>query len=236
MDINLLEEKLKIKITKQLQEKFDNFEQLFKIYNAHTNLISKNDEKNLFEKHIFDSLCLSLFFDKYKMQKDAKILDIGTGGGFPSVPLSIVYDDLQVYPLDSIAKKIGFIELIQKELRLENIHPMCKRAEELPDNMRESFDFVTSRAVAPLNMLLEYAVPYLKTGGYFIAFKSKTADEETNAARNALEILNSKLIDRIKYELPHEETFTREFIIIKKVKPTSLKYPRKSGQAKKNPL
>ncbi len=231
-----IEKNLGLKIDKQTQERLENFEQLFKVYNSHTNLVSKNDEKNLFEKHIYDSLCLSLFFKKYSLNEKTKLMDIGTGGGFPSIPLSIFYKETEIFPVDSIAKKIGFIELIEKELRLENLHPTCKRAEDLPKEMRATFDVVTCRAVAPLNTLLEYAIPFLKTGGHFVAFKSKTAKEEIDAAENALKVLNSEIVDRIPYELPHEEDFTREFIVIKKLKKTPSLYPRKSGLARKNPL
>lgn len=236
MDTNIIEKNLPLKLNKKSLENFENFAQLFKIYNSHTNLISKNDEKNLFEKHIYDSLCISLFINKYIKEDSIKILDIGTGGGFPSIPVAIAYNNFQIYPLDSIAKKIGFIELVQKELRLDNLHPICKRVEELPQNSRESFDIVTSRAVAPLNILLEYAIPFVKNNGYFVAFKSKNSDNEINTAQNALKILNSKIIARIKYNLPTEQLFSRELLIIKKEKNTPSIYPRKSGQAKKNPL
>ena len=236
MNLELLEQNLNIKITKQIQEKFDTFEQLFKIFNSHTNLISKNDQEKLFEKHIYDSLCINLFLDKYPQKEDAEILDIGTGGGFPTIPLSIIKPNYQIYPLDSISKKIGFIELVQKELRLENLHPICCRAEELPAENREYYDIAISRAVAPLNIILEYAIPFIKPNGYFIAYKSKNAQEEIRNADNALLLLNSAITDRIQYSLPTEIEHTRELIVIKKEKQTLQKYPRKSGQAKKFPL
>lgn len=235
-NIETLEKKLNITISKQTNEKFESFSQLFKIYNSHTNLISKNDEKNLFEKHIYDSLALNLFLKKYNQKQNAKILDIGTGGGFPSIPLAICCEDLKITPLDSIAKKIGFIELVQKELRLENLNPICKRVEELATNYKESFDIVTSRAVASLNTLLEYTIPYVKVGGYFVAYKSKNADEEIANAQNAFEKLNAKIIDRIEYKLPLDEDHFRELLVIQKTSSTPKTYPRKSGQAKKNPL
>lgn len=235
-NIEIIQNNLNIEITKQINEKFENFSQLFKIYNSHTNLVSKNDEKNLFEKHIYDSLCFSLFLAQYPQKETIKILDIGTGGGFPSIPLSLIYNNFEIYPLDSIAKKIGFIELIQKELRLENLKPTCKRVEDLPLNMKESFDIVTSRAVAPLNVLIEYAIPYIKTNGYFVAFKAKNSDEEIKNAQNALSTLHSKVETRIPYKLPLEEEHFRELIVIKKLAKSPSIYPRKSGLARKNPL
>ena len=124
---NLIQKDLNFQITKLFEERMNTFEQLFKIYNSHTNLVSKNDEKNLFEKHIYDSLCFILFKNKYNINNNIKLMDIGTGGGFPSIPLSIAYPEMEICPVDSIAKKIGFIELVQKELRLDNLHPICKR-------------------------------------------------------------------------------------------------------------
>lgn len=234
--IELIEKLTGNKLTKLAQQQLNDFIQIFKIYNSHTNLVSKNDEKNLFEKHIYDSLNLCLFLEKYKIKQNAKILDIGTGGGFPSIPISILYPDIQVYPLDSVAKKIGFVELVQKELRLDNLHPICKRVEEISDDYREYFDVVTSRAVASLNILLEYSIPYAKVNGYFVAFKSKGADEELVCAQNALSVLKCKTADRIQYNLPSLEMYTRELVVIEKQESTSRIYPRKSGQAKKNPL
>lgn len=236
MDNELVEKNLKITLSKKQNEQFLQFEELFKIYNSHTNLVSKNDEANLFEKHIYDSLCFNLFLEKYKIDGQKRILDIGTGGGFPAIPLSIAFPEFQVFPVDSIAKKIGFIELIEKELRLENIHPICKRSEDLEPEFKESFDIVTSRAVASLNILLEYTLPFVKTGGYFVAYKSKNSKEEIELAKNSLNVLNGEIIDEIAYELPNHCDYTRELIVIKKTKKTPKGYPRKSGIAKKNPL
>ncbi len=234
--IELTEKLLDRNLTKQELLQFCDYEKLFKFYNAHTNLISKNDENVFFEKHIYDSLCLSVFFNKYRIPENIKLLDVGTGGGFPSVPLSIVYPEMQIYPVDSVAKKIGFIELVQKELRLENLHPLCKRVEDLNRDFKNSFDVVTSRAVAALNVLLEYTVPFAKTGGYFAAYKSKNAAQEIAQAANASDVLKCEFLESISYNLPLEQDYTRELLIFKKNRNTSKDYPRKSGQAKKNPL
>lgn len=234
--IELIEKLLGKQLSKQQLLQFGDYETLFKIYNSHTNLISKNDANVFFEKHIYDSLCLSLFFDRYNISHQIKLLDVGTGGGFPSIPLSIVYPDMQIYPVDSVAKKIGFIELVQKELRLENLHPMCKRVEDLNRDFKNSFDVVTSRAVASLNILLEYTIPFAKAGAYFAAYKSKNAQEELALASNAMDVLKCEFLESISYNLPLEQDYTRELLIFKKNNNTSKDYPRKSGQAKKNPL
>lgn len=232
----LIEQLIGEELPKLTQERLQNFEQLFKIYNSHTNLVSKNDEKVLFEKHIYDSLCLALFFKKFNINTSAKILDVGTGGGFPSLPLAIVFPQLQIYPLDSIAKKIGFIEFVQKELRLDNIHAICKRAEELPHEKKGCFDVVTSRAVASLNTLLEYTVPFASLNGFVVAFKSKNVDEELQNAQNAISVLKCQTADHIKYSLPFIEEHKRELVVFRKTGKTPFIYPRKSGQAKKSPL
>lgn len=227
---------INIELAKQEIEKIQNFVQLFKFYNAHTNLVSKNDEQYIYEKHIYDSFALSLFIQKYKIDNDATVLDIGTGGGFPSIPLSILYPEMKITPLDSIAKKIGFIEFVQKELRLDNLLPVCKRVEEVDDSFRSSFDVVTSRAVASLNTLLEYTIPFVKVGSYFVAFKSKNIDSEIEQAKNAFKILNCKVVDKITYVLPTDEALTRELVIIKKLAETPDCYPRKMGLPRKKPL
>ena len=234
MKTELLEQ-LGLNITKTAQTRLNDFLMVFKSYNAHTNLVSRHDEEFFFEKHIYDSLAINLFFQKYGLEK-FRMLDVGTGGGFPSVPVAIFYDSCPILAIDSVSKKIGFVELAQKLLQLENLTPASKRVEDLRPEDKESFDIVTSRAVAQLNTLLEYAIPYLKVGGYFVAYKAQTADEEIQKSENALKILNAKVVDIIEYSLPNLEDYTRKLIIIKKTGKTPPHYPRKSGNAKKNPL
>lgn len=234
MQFNLLEE-LGLSVTKGALTRLNDFMMVFNSYNAHTNLVSKNDEAVFFEKHIYDSLAMNLFLKKYGI-KDFKMLDIGTGGGFPSLPIAIFYDKAKILAIDSISKKIGFVELAAKELQLVNLTPASKRAEDLNEADKESFDIVTSRAVAQLNVLLEYAIPYLKVGGYFVAYKSQNSDAEIENAKNALKVLNAKVVDEIEYKLPNLQEHNRKLIIIKKTGKTPFVYPRKSGNAKKSPL
>lgn len=216
-----------------LEEIFSKYKEEFLKYNNHTNLISKNDESVLFEKHIFDSLSINLFNE---IKSCKTLLDIGTGGGFPSVPIAIAFQEIKVTGVDSINKKIKFINEIATTLNLKNLSGIASRTESLPQNLRESFDIVTSRAVAPLNIILEYAIPYLKVNGYFVAYKSKIVNEEIEQAQNALKILNCKIEKIIDYKLPLEDNFDRNLVIIKKLKPTTKNFPRKVGTAKSNPL
>ena len=224
---------LKFNNLSNLKFLLESYEKEFLLYNSHTNLISKNDEKVLFEKHIFDSLSINLF-DKIKDCK--KLLDIGTGGGFPSVPIALAFPNIEVVGVDSISKKIKFINHLAQTLTLKNLIGVASRTETLNEKYKESFDIVTSRAVAPLNVILEYAIPYLKINGYFIAYKSKIVNEEIEQAQNALKILNCEIKEIINYELPLEENFNRNLVIIKKLKPTPKTFPRKVGVAKTNPL
>ena len=193
----------------QNKEFYNEYSQDFLKQNAKLNLISKNDEKFLWEKHIFDSLSIEKVFDKYK--KGKTMLDIGTGGGFPALPVAYTYKDIDVYPLDSIRKKINAINEMKDELNLENVFPICERAEKLS----QKFDLITSRAVAPLKVISGYALPLLKKDGYFVAFKSVKAQEEIDDAISILKKFNAKVIDIIEYDLPLEENHTRNLIVIK---------------------
>lgn len=205
----------------------------FLAYNAHTNLISKNDEKVLVEKHIFDSLAIC----KTKLLKDyTTLMDIGTGGGFPALPIALAYPKVNIIGVDSVAKKIKFINDTAQKLNLKKLSAVASRTEDLDKNLLESFDVITSRAVAPLNVILEYAAPFLKVDGHFVAYKSKIAQEEITAAQNALKVLNCEVVSVINYNLPLEENFERNLIIIKKTKKTPANFPRKPGVAKNNPL
>lgn len=191
------------------KENFNEYIKVFLDQNAKVNLISKNDEKFLWEKHIFDSLAIEKFFEKYK--KGQTLLDIGTGGGFPSVPIALTYPDIEVYALDSIRKKINAIENIKSELNIQNLHTICDRAE----NINKKFDLITSRAVATLEKITDYALPLLKKDGYFIAYKSVRAQEEIKQAQTILKKYHAKVIDVLEYDLPLAENHTRNLIVIK---------------------
>ena len=188
---------------------FEEYKQIFLEENSKHNLISKNDEKFLFEKHIYDSLAIKLFFEKYRITK-GELLDIGCGGGFPSVPIAIEFRDIKVTGIDSIRKKINSINTIKNRLNLTNLSTICARAE----TIQGSYDIIVSRAVAELGKLLEYALPLLKKDGYFVAYKSKKALEEIKSAEKILKKFNAKVIDIIEYTLPLEEIYERNLIII----------------------
>ena len=190
---------------------FERYIDIFLAQNAKLNLISKNDEKYLWEKHIFDSLSIEKFFNTIDIT-GMRLLDIGTGGGFPAVPVALAYPTLEVFGLDSIRKKINAIEAIKEELEIKNLHPICDRAE----NIKERFDIVTSRAVASLKIISRYALPLLKKDGYFIAYKSRKVEDEISEAKNVLRKYQAKIVDIITYDLPLEETHTRNLVVIKR--------------------
>lgn len=177
--------------------------------NHKINLISKNDEKFIWEKHIYDSLSLELFFDKYK--RPSTLLDIGTGGGFPAIPLAITYPDIEITALDSIRKKITAIETLKQKLNIKNLTPICSRVE----NFQGKYEVVTSRAVSSLSNICAYAFPKLDKNGYFIAYKSKKVQEEITEANTILKKHNRKVIDIINYKLPLDENYERYLVVIK---------------------
>ncbi len=190
---------------------YENYMQIFLEENSKVNLISKNAENFLWEKHVYDSLAISNFFDKYGIPKT--LLDIGTGGGFPAVPIAMTYNDIKVTALDSIGKKINAVNSIKEKLSLSNLYPVCMRVE----NLDEKFDVVTSRAVSSLKNICEYALPKLYKGGYFVAYKSRKTPDEIDEAKNVLKKYNAKIIEIIDYELPVEEDLSRNLIVIKRM-------------------
>ena len=211
LNINLSENKIEL---------FNKFIKEFCAYSEKINLISKNEINILFQKHIYDSLSVNLFL---KNNVPLKLLDIGTGGGFPSLPIAILYDNIKVTAVDSTQKKINVVSEIAKKLDLKNIQAICERAENLPNNCKNSFDIAVSRAMAELRIMLEYAIPYVKTGGL-------------SNAKNAIKILGVKLFDKIEYSLPMENSPKRVLLVFKKVKDTPEIYPRKNGMISKKPL
>lgn len=192
--------------------KYEEYMKIFLEENSKVNLISKNDEKYLWEKHVFDSLAIENFFEKFDTSKIKTILDIGTGGGFPSIPIAITYPHLKVTALDSIAKKIRAVQTIKDKLNIENLEPICTRVE----NLDAKFDMITSRAVSSLKNICEYALPKLKKGGYFVAYKSRKTPQEIEEANSILKKYKSKIVDIIEYSLPLEENHERNLIVILK--------------------
>lgn len=187
---------------------FEEYEKLFLEENHKVNLISENDEKYLWEKHIYDSLALSKFFEKYSIPSE--MLDIGTGGGFPAVPVAIAYPQITIMAFDSIAKKIQAVQAIKNGLKLNNLLPVCLRIE----NYSKKFEFITARAVSSLKNVCQYALPKLKKGGYFVAFKSKKYVEEIEEAQEVLMKYKAEIVDVIKYDLPLEEDYERYLLVI----------------------
>ena len=190
---------------------FNKYKQLFLEKNKVLNLISKNDEQFLEEKHIFDSLSIHLFFEKYG-NKFKTLLDIGTGGGFPALPIAIQYPDIEVTGIDSTIKKINAISDITQNLGLKNFKGIADRVENLKD---VKFDLITSRAVAKLEQIAKYALPLMTKNSYLIVYKSKTVNQEIKEAERFLKKNKAKVIDVIEYKLPLEEIYERNLVVIK---------------------
>ena len=200
-------------------------------WNEKINLTAIIDPKEIILKHFVDSLTIA----KY-IKDDEKMIDVGTGAGFPGIPLSIVKENIDIVLLDSLNKRINFLEEVKENLKLENITTIHGRAEEFGKNKkeRETYDIATSRAVAPLNILLEYLLPLVKVGGKAICMKGSNIEEIENA-KNALEILGGQIEKIEEITLPNSD-IKRNIIIVKKVKNTPSKYPRKPGTPSKEPI
>lgn len=219
------------------QEEIDRFvlyKELLMEWNEKINITSITDDEEIDIKHFIDSitpLTMDLIWG------NIKVIDIGTGGGFPGVPLKIINKDMEVVLLDSLKKRITFLSHLIEKLALNNIIPIHGRAEELgrDKSHREKYDIAISRAVASLNTLCEYCLPFVRVGGHFISMKGPDVDEELKEAEKAIKILGGKLKNIKIIELPLSD-ITHSLIIIEKIKETPTKYPRGGGKPKKKPL
>lgn len=213
-------------------EQFFTYKELLIEWNKKMNLTAIEQEGDIITKHFIDSLSIASY-----IPDTAKVIDIGTGAGFPGIPLKILKKDLSITLLDSLNKRITFLEEVIRNLSLENIQAVHARAEELAhkEEYREQYDIAVSRAVAPMHTLLEYMLPYVKIGGKCICMKGPNLQEESKDLQNCLETLGGK-IEKIEEIVLPETEIKRNIMLIKKENKTPKKYPRNPGMPSKKPL
>ncbi|MDZ5710598.1 16S rRNA (guanine(527)-N(7))-methyltransferase RsmG [Jeotgalibacillus haloalkalitolerans] len=217
----------------QLQQ-FRKYHEILVEWNEKMNLTAITDREEVYLKHFYDSITAAFYFD---FTKPMSICDVGAGAGFPSIPLKICFPHLNVSIVDSLNKRITFLNHLADELKLEDVHFYHDRAETFGKNAdhREQYDLVTARAVARLSVLSELCLPLAKTGGHFVAMKGAGASEELDAGQKAITLLGGKKTAVHAFTLPEEES-ERSVIVVEKVKSTPKKYPRKPGTPNKSPL
>lgn len=221
--------KLGILLTPKQEQALDTYYKLLISYNNNVNLTAITKEEDVYLKHFYDSLTL---FKGIDLKENLKICDLGTGAGFPGLVLKIVFPNLSITLVDSLEKRIKFLDLVIKELELKNIKTVHSRIEEFKEI--EAFDVVVSRAVSKINILLELGCKLPKVNGLFVFMKGNIL-EELKSAKNALKVLNYSLEKIINFKLPIEES-ERNIVILKHTSPTSNKYPRQFSIIKKKPL
>ena len=203
--------------------------------NQYINLTAVRDRDEALQKHIADSLSC-VFMEEYEAAEN--VIDIGTGAGFPGVPLAIVSPDKKFTLVDSLNKRLRIIDELTGELGIKNVTTVHGRAEDVGKSKehREKYDICVSRAVASLDVLCEWCLPLVKKGGYFVAYKGENVSRETEDAANAIKLLGGKIAEIRKVQTEEESISGHVLVMIKKVKNTPSKYPRQAGQARKNPL
>lgn len=216
---------------KQLKQ-FALYQEFLSLENQKYNLTSIENSQDIYIKHFYDSLMLK---DVYDLNKPLAFLDIGSGAGFPGIPLKIAFPHLNIALMEPNLKRCNFLEKLIKLLDLDNIQVLNARSEDIKISQRENYDLVSARAVASLPILLELAVPYIKVGGSFLAFKGSSYEDELISSKSAFEQLSVKLINIYNYELPNNYG-QRVIINIQKIKKTNIKYPRKYAAIKNKHL
>ena len=224
-----------IVLTENMQKQLEMYKNLLLEWNEKINLTAITDEEEILVKHFVDCL----YCAKYIKKEDKKIIDVGTGAGFPGLVLAIYFPDKEFTLLDALNKRLVFLEDVINKLGLKNVKLVHGRAEEIVriDNLYENYDIAVSRAVAQLPILLEYISPYIKVNGKCIVMKGDNVDEEIKVSSNALKVLNLKLLRKnlYSYNVKNEE-YKRSILEIEKINETQRKYPRNYGKIKKKPL
>ena len=225
---------LGVTLTEEQKQQFDKFYELLVEWNKVMNLTGITEYEEVNEKHFVDSVSIVKAIDINKVET---VIDIGTGAGFPGIPLKIAFPHLKIVLLDSLNKRINFLNTVIDELGLTDIRTIHGRAEDFAkqNEYREKFDLCVSRAVANLSTLSEYCIPYVSVGGMFVPYKSGEIDEEVEESKKAVRILGGKMVDVVKFQLPGTE-IGRSFVKIEKTQNTTKKYPRKAGLPAKEPL
>ena len=223
-----------LELNDRQKKQFHRYFQLLVEWNEKINLTAITAEDEVYLKHFYDSLAPIL--QGYVLNEPISLLDVGAGAGFPSLPMKILFPQLEVTIIDSLNKRIQFLHLLAEDLGLEGVHFYHGRAEDFAQDkhFRAQFDLVTARAVARMQILSELTIPFLKVGGRLIALKASSAEDELHQAKNALNLLFAKVLENVDYQLPNGDP--RTLTIVEKKKETPNKYPRKAGVPNKRPL
>ncbi|HZK26921.1 MAG TPA: 16S rRNA (guanine(527)-N(7))-methyltransferase RsmG [Thermoclostridium sp.] len=222
-----------VNLTENQIANFERYHKMLIEWNEKINLTAITDERDVVIKHFIDSISIIQFIPKNALN----IIDVGTGAGFPGIPLKVVKDQLNITLLDSLEKRVRFLNSIINEIGISGIRTIHARAEDLGKDKehRECYDVGTARAVASLSVLCEYILPFVRIGGYFICMKGSDVENEISDSKTALSILGGEIEKVVNFSLPFEKS-ERNIILIKKIRHTPTKYPRKSGKPTKTPL
>lgn len=223
---------INVVLSKNQAEQFYNYMNILIDWNEKINLTAITEPKEIIQKHFIDSLTISKH-----IKENTEIIDVGTGAGFPGIPIKIANNNTKITLLDSLNKRLIYLNELIQELDLKNIHTIHYRAEEAGQNLayREQFDVAVSRAVAPLNILVEYLLPFVKVNGICICMKGNNIKEEMDSSKSAIKTLGGKIEKIEEFKLPSSD-INRNIIIIRKIKETPKKYPRKPGTPSKDPI